>query len=91
MSKTIFKLFAIAGISCFLIIFWWLNPKVQSLLDKSNYLLELGLLEEAESYREQAGALNDWTLPIATIGFIFALTSVLYFFTYGFITHDKTK
>ncbi len=80
MIKTIFVTLAVVGVACFLLIFWWIEPKVQGYLDKSDYLIERELLEEAESYRIEAGTLNDWILPIAEIGFVLLVLPTIFFF-----------
>ena len=77
--KQFFITTAVVGVACFLCIFLWLNPKVQTLLDKSIYLVERGLLEEAESYRTEASSLNDWIIPIATVGFLLLVLSSFFF------------
>jgi hypothetical protein len=80
MVKKIFVTLAAVGVACFMFIFFWVEPKVQSYLDKSDYLIERGLIEEAESYRIEGETLSDWILPIAEIGFVLVVLPTIYFF-----------
>ncbi len=61
-KKCVIFLFAL-GVAGFAYDFGWRRPKVKSLYNQSNSLVELGITEEALHYRIEAEVLSKWGGP----------------------------
>ncbi len=76
-KKCVIFLFAL-GVAGFAYDFGWRRPKVKSLYNQSNSLVELGITEEALHYRIEAEVLSKWGVPLSIISYVFILPLLLY-------------
>ena len=89
MVKIVVIVLALLGICCYLFDILWLNIEIQSLLKQTENLIELGLLEEADYYKEEVESLSFWVIPIAILGFALETPLIIYILKFRFINSNS--